>query len=83
MASYAGFLVALILVLLIGKLVFKSVKVVVGFLINAIIGFVILWILNHFNVGIPINLLTSVVVGFFGIPGIILLLVLKFVFHIL
>ena len=83
MSSYLGFIVALIVVLLLGKLVFKSIKVVVGFLINALIGFVILWILNHFGVGIPINLLTSAVVGFFGIPGILVLLVLKLIFHVI
>ena len=83
MSSYLGFIVALIVVLLIGKLIFKSAKVIVGFLINALVGFVILWVLNHFGVGIPINFLTSVITGFFGIPGIIILLILKFVCHII
>ena len=83
MSSIISFIVALAIVLLIGKLLFKSTSAVIGFLINAVVGFVILWVLNLFGLGMPITWLTTAVVGFFGVPGLIVLLILKFIFHIL
>ena len=82
-SSILGFIVALIVVLLVAKFIFKSAKLIVTFLINAIIGFIVLWVLNKLGLGMPINLITSAVVGFFGIPGIIILALLKFVLHVI
>ena len=83
MPQIVSFIIALAIVLLIAKFIFKSAKVIVGFLVNAIIGFVILWVLNHFGLGMPITWVTTAVVGFFGVPGLIVLLILKFAFGIL
>ena len=83
MSSILGFLIALVVVLLVAKLLFKSTKAIVGFLVNAVVGFVVLWVLNLLGLGMTINWLTAAIVGFFGVPGLIVLLILKFAFHIL
>ncbi len=83
MDSVLGFIIALVVVLLIVKLIFKSTKAIVGFLINALIGYVILNVLNFFGLGVTINWITSLIVGFFGIPGVIVVLLLQFVFHVI
>lgn len=80
--SIVSFLIALFVLVLVIKLLHKSTKVVVGFLINALVGAVILWVLNIFGLGIAITWLSAAIVGIFGIPGVIVLLVLKFVFKI-
>ena len=83
MDSILGFIVALLIVLLVAKLIFKSTKAIIGFLINAVIGFVILWVLNLFGLGITINWITAAIVGFFGVPGLIVVLLLQFVFGVI
>ena len=76
-------IIAVVLVLLVVKIFFKSTKAIIGFLINTVIGFVILWVLNLFGVGITLNWISAAIVGFFGVPGILIVLLLQFVFHIL
>ena len=83
MDSVLGFVIALVVVLLIAKLLFKTTKAIIGFLVNAVVGYVILMILNFFNLGIPVTWVTTAIVGFLGVPGIILVLLLKFVFGVL
>ena len=80
--SIVSFLIALFVIVLFFKLLHKSTKVIVGFSINALVGAVILWVLNIFGLGIAITWLSAAIVGIFGIPGVIVLLVLKFVFKI-
>ena len=84
MSPLVSTVVAVILVLLIAKILFKSTKAIVGFLINTVIGFVILWVLNTlFHVGIVVNWVTAAIVGLFGVPGLIVVLILQFVCHVI
>lgn len=53
-----------------------------GILINSIVGILILAILNKLGFVIPLNLVTAIVIGFFGIPGILVLIILKLAFKI-
>jgi len=80
--SGIAFIIALAIVLLVAKLVFKSSTTIIGFLINAIVGAVILWVLNLVGLGIPISWLTAAIVGFLGVPGVIIVVILKYVFKI-
>ena len=83
MSPIVSFIVALVIVLLLAKLLFKTTKAIVGFLVNAVIGYIILYVLNWFGLGITLNWVTAAIVGFFGIPGIIIVLLLQFVFHLI
>ncbi len=75
----AGIVLAVILVL---KLLAKPIKFVFKLLINTVLGFILLWLLNFFGGGIGITLeltlLNAVIVGLLGIPGVLLLLALHF-----
>ena len=78
-------------VLLVLYLVFKvlklSIKLFVKLLINALIGAVLLFVFNfvfasllHMQVFyIPINWITTTVTGLLGVPGVLLLLLFKFI----
>ena len=67
---------------LIGMLLVIPIKIVIKFIINGIVGAVVLFFLNIFGgfigVSIAINPITALVAGFLGIPGVLLLLFLQY-----
>ena len=68
-----------ILVILAAKFILHlDLKKVIGIAINALIGMIALWLINLTGlVSIPINIITCLVVGIFGVPGTIVLIVLS------
>lgn len=79
-----AYIMALGLLFLLGWILFIPIKIFFKFLFNTIIGGILLYILNVFGsfvgIGIALNPVTAIVAGLLGIPGIILMLLLK---HIL
>ena len=87
METLSGILLIAALVLgavLILKILSKPIRLIFKLLINAAFGFVLLFLVNFFGgpVGIYINVnfINSLVAGFLGVPGVILLVVLQFLF---
>ena len=78
MGEIVVFVVAIVAVVLVLKLLGKSMKIIGGVLVNALIGGLIIWLLNIFGMGIAFNWLNALIVGFLGIPGVIIVLILKF-----
>lgn len=74
-------ILALLIPVLIGIVVLKFVLSQIGCLwklvVNSVSGFLCLWLLNllagYTGIVLPINLVTCLVTGFLGIPGILLL----------
>ncbi len=66
------------------KILAAPIKWVFKLLINAVVGFVLLFLANFvggfFNFEIPVNLLTCVISGVFGVPGVIFLVVVLIFF---
>jgi inhibitor of the pro-sigma K processing machinery len=77
-----AYALGLILLYLIGWLLLVPLKFLLRFLINGIIGGVVLWILNLagglIGVTLAINPVTALTVGMLGIPGLLLILLLQF-----
>lgn len=76
--TYAG---AVLLLFLLGKIFLWPLKLILKLVVSSVIGGVILLAVNLVAgaiglVLIPLNLITALVVGVLGIPGVILLLVL-------
>ncbi len=76
--TYAG---AVLLLFLLGKIFLWPLKLILKLVVSSVIGGVILLAVNLAAgaiglVLIPLNLITALVVGVLGIPGVILLLVL-------
>lgn len=70
-------IIAVIAVLL--KFLKVGVKWVLRFVINAAIGIAVLYLLNFIpGVAVPINWLTTVATGIFGVPAVIVILVVSF-----
>ena len=64
------------------KLLKGPMKLVWKFLIHALMGFVFLFIFNFFGawvgLGLESNWLNAAVAGVFGVPGVVVLLVIKY-----
>ena len=71
-------------VILLIKILAKPIKGIFKLLINAFFGFVVLFLVNFFGdfVGIhlEVNLLNSLITGFLGVPGVLLLVLAQFIF---
>ena len=79
--DYLKILVIALIVILIAKFIFHlNGKKLIALIVNAIIGFVVIWVINWTGlVHIPLNLITSLVAGVFGLPGVIVLIILAVV----
>lgn len=78
-----AYLFGIILLYIAAKVLFIPIKFLFKFLANAVIGGVILWLINIFGGGIGIhvgiNLITALVVALLGVPGVALLVVLQYI----
>ncbi|MGL5615927.1 MAG: pro-sigmaK processing inhibitor BofA family protein [Sarcina sp.] len=70
--------------LILFKILLGSMKKVIGLVINGIVGVILLSIFNYFGamfgVVIGINLLTALIAGILGVPGVILMVLFKLFF---
>ena len=69
-------------VIVILRIIAKPIRFVFKLLLNTALGFVLLWLVNFFGgeIGLSLSLTlpSALVVGFLGIPGVLLLLALHF-----
>lgn len=76
-----AFLAGLLIVVVIGKVMLVPLRYLVKLIANGIIGGILLWIINivgaGFSIHVPINVVTALIAGFLGIPGVVLLIALK------
>ena len=76
MAAVAAGIVLLIVIFT------RPIKKIVKFILNAVFGFVLLFLVNYFGRAIGVSLDTTLVnclvAGFIGIPGVVILLALKY-----
>lgn len=79
----AAYALGLVLLYVVGWLLLVPFKMILKFIYNGILGGLILWLLNILggliHVTIAINPVTALLVGFLGVPGIILILLLQFI----
>ena len=82
MENILALIVPVLIAVLVFKLLFSQVKLIWKIAINSLSGFVCLWLLNLASgitgIVFEINFITTLLVGFLGIPGIILLLIGQF-----
>lgn len=77
LAVIAGALAILVIILFLFKV---SVKVILKLVINALIGAVVLYLINFIpKVDIPITWLSALATGIFGIPAVIVIVIVYFI----
>jgi len=73
----------LLLLYVIGRALIMPIRIVIKLVYNALIGGVILLLINfigrYLGLHIALNPVTALVVGFLGVPGVIMLLVLQYI----
>jgi len=73
------FLGAMIILFVILKVISLPIKIIIKLLINALVGGVILFLINLTGlIVIDITWITALIVGFLGIPGVIIVLLMHF-----
>lgn len=81
-----AYLVGIILLLILGRLFITPLKTVMKLILNALIGaaaiLLVNWIGSLFRFHIALNVYTAFIVGTLGIPGFVLLVILKTIFGI-
>lgn len=83
--EYIGyFLIAILGLYILVKVFSWPIKILFKLLVNAVLGALLLLIVNfvgnYFGFYIGINAVTALIAGFFGIPGVIFLVVFKLFF---
>lgn len=77
----AYFLVAIVCLFLVVKLFSWPLKILFRLLANAVLGAILLFVVNffgaYFNFSLPINWVTVLIAGFLGVPGVIFLIIFK------
>lgn len=82
--DYIQIIIIAIVVLLLAKFVLNlNIKRIIELIINILLGIIVLWLINRFGgslgISIPINIITALVVGILGLPGVIILLLLNLI----
>ena len=80
------FLTCIIVLFIFGKIFIMPLKSILKLIFNSILGGVCIYIINligaNFGFHIGLNILTSMLVGILGIPGAILLIILKVILRL-
>ncbi len=81
MGNYLTVIITALIIILIAKFLFHFTgKNLIRLILNAVIGFIVLWIINWTGlITIPLNFITSLLAGALGLPGVILLIILVLV----
>ena len=82
MENILALIVPVLIAIFVIKLLLSQVKLVWKLAVNSLSGFICLWLLNLASgltgIVFEINFITTLLVGFLGVPGIILLLIGQF-----
>ena len=83
-STAVGYILGILIAFVVARIFFKPFKFILKILLNSIIAFFILLVINKFfpytGIFIGANPLTAVTLGIFGIPGLCLLLLLQILF---
>ena len=76
-----SFITCIIFLLIFGKVLLLPMKKIIYLVLHSLLGGVIIWIINivgtSFGFHIGLNVISAILVGLLGIPGAILLILLK------
>ena len=75
------FIAGVVLIFIVGSLLVVPLKLLVRLALNGVVGGLFLLLFNFiggiFNLNLPITALNAIIVGFLGVPGVILLLLIQ------
>ena len=74
----AGIAVGIVVFAILGKLIALPFRILWKLITNSIVGAIILWAINLLGVGIEITFLKALIAGIFGVPGVLLVLIVHY-----
>ena len=74
---FLPYVVAVLVLFAVLKILSLPMKIITKFIINAIVGGVVIYALNLFGIGLEITWLSAAIVGFLGIPGVIIVAIMQ------
>lgn len=82
-STIIAFALGIVLLYILGLLLVIPIKVILKLIGNALVGGLILVVVNLvgglFGISIGINPITAIIVGFLGVPGVVLLLIIQLI----
>ncbi len=81
--TLSAYIIGIIFVVIVVALIIKSAKKITFLLMNTLFGGALFAILNILGMGLPVTWVTVILTCFLGIPGVILIIILKFVLGVL
>lgn len=73
-------IIAILVILLIIFIIFKFGKLIIGLILNSILGLIAIYLVNTiFDLGILYNLITIIIVAIFGLPAVLAIIILKLI----
>ena len=78
--SIISFLVGIALLVIVLKIIFLPFRIIIKFIINSIIGGIILAICAYFGIIINVYWWTVVLTGLFGVPGFVIATIITIFF---
>lgn len=80
MEAFISFLIGLLVLFLVVKIFAWPIKILLKLIVNGILGGILLWLVNlvggAFGLSIGINVVTALIAGILGIPGVLFLIIL-------
>ena len=81
LSSVLMIILAVLVIFALVKILSAPIRLIFKLLINTFVGFVLLFLVNligsYFDFSLEINLLNALITGVFGIPGVIVLIIIK------
>ena len=79
--SIIAFIACIFFIFIVGKIFILPLKTILKFTLNSVVGGIIIFIINliggFWNFHIGLNIFTSIIVGILGVPGTILVIMIK------
>ena len=81
--SIIAFIACIFFIFIVGKIFILPLKTILKFILNSVVGGIIIFIINliggFWNFHIGLNIFTSIIVGILGVPGTILVIMIKLI----
>ncbi|MCF2601973.1 MAG: pro-sigmaK processing inhibitor BofA family protein [Veillonellaceae bacterium] len=78
MEIIGSFIVGIIVLFILLRVLSLPFRIVWKLITNSIVGALMLWVVNLFGLGIEITFFKALIAGFFGVPGVLVVVLAHF-----
>ena len=78
MEIIGSFIVGIIVLFILLRVLSLPFRIVWKLITNSIVGALMLWVVNIFGLGIEITFFKALIAGFFGVPGVLVVVLAHF-----